>query len=503
MNVQTNRARWPGALVARCVDAISQPEGSTALMSQSESPGAGPAASARSGGRCWIREPLAVFGAAAAGGVVLEGGVIVELLARGSAPTAAVDSVLDARQLVLLPGLINTHHHFYQTLTRAHRAALDKPLFPWLKALYPVWARLTDAMIEASTELALAELLLSGTTTAVDHHYVFSDGLADAIDHQVAAAQRLRMRVVLTRGSMSLGESAGGLPPDAVVQSERAILDDCERLIGTYHEREPHAMVQIALAPCSPFSVTRSLLQETAQLARREDLLLHTHLAETADEEAFCVEAFGQRPVDYLEQCGWLTERSWFAHGIHFSPAEIARLGAAGCSISHCPTSNMLLSSGLCPVPELEAAGVAVSLGVDGSASNDGSNLMQEVRQALLLQRLRLSGVESSAEQPALPSHLDALRWATAGGARALRRPELGQIAVGAAADLALFAVDDLRFSGAEDPLAALVLCGAHRARAVCVAGRWLVEDGAITGLDLAALRDRHQLLAAELWAGG
>ncbi|MEM1437090.1 MAG: 8-oxoguanine deaminase [Pseudomonadota bacterium] len=456
-----------------------------------------------SASRLWIREPRAVFSpeldpALAAGGLVIEGERIAELLPAGARPAAPVDEVLPAERCVLIPGLINTHHHFYQTLTRAFGPALNQPLFPWLAALYPVWAGLTAEMIRCSTELALAELLLSGTTTAADHHYVFSDDLADAIDLQVAAAQSLGIRVVLTRGSMSLGQSQGGHPPDSIVQTEDAILEDSVRLLRAHHDPSPGAMVQIALAPCSPFSVTRDLLTASAELAAWENVLLHTHLAETIDEEAFCLETTGSRPVEYLDQCGWLTDRTWFAHGIHFSAAEIETLGRAGCSVSHCPTSNMILSSGMCPVPELERAGVGVSLGVDGSASNDCSNLMQEVRQALLLQRLRLAGGRS-AEAEALPTHADALRWGTAGGARALRRPELGQIAVGAPADLALFNLDAPRFSGADDPLAALVLCGAERAEHVFVNGAWRVRNGTIAGLDLERLLARHSELALAL----
>lgn len=453
--------------------------------------------------RIWIRAPRAVFSPGlepvqVAGGLVIEGQRIAELLPAGVEPAAPVDEVLPAERSVLIPGLINTHHHFYQTLTRACGPALNQPLFPWLAALYPIWSGLTAEMIRCSTELALAELLLSGTTTAVDHHYVFSNELTDAIDLQVDAARELGMRVVLTRGSMSLGQSQGGHPPDTIVQTETAILDDSVRLLRTHHDPSPGAMVQIALAPCSPFSVTAELLTASAELAARENVLLHTHLAETIDEEAFCIETTGARPVEYLDRCGWLTERTWFAHGIHFSAAEITTLGQAGCAVSHCPTSNMILSSGMCPVPELEAAGVGVSLGVDGSASNDCSNLMQEVRQALLLQRLRLAGGLSS-EAAALPTHTDALRWGTAGGARALRRPELGRIAVGAPADLALFNLDAPRFSGADDPLAALVLCGAERAEHVFVNGAWRVRNGTIAGLDLDRLLARHGELAAEL----
>jgi 8-oxoguanine deaminase len=458
--------------------------------------------------RCWLRDPLAVFdpqplSTCVRGGLVVAAGRIVERVAAGATPQH--EHSFDARGLVLLPGLINTHHHFYQTLTRACAAALNKPLFPWLQSLYPLWAGLTPPMVAVATELALAELLLSGCTTAVDHHYVFNAALADAIDRQAAVARRLGMRVVLTRGSMSLGRSAGGLPPDSVVQDEDTILADSERLLTRLHERADDALVQVALAPCSPFSVTPRLLRETAALARSHDVLLHTHLAETEDENRFCEQHFGMRPLDLIEANGWLQARTWFAHGIHFDADEVRRLGHAGAGVSHCPTSNMMLGSGTCPVAELEAAGVRVGLGVDGSASNDGSNLMQEVRQAFLLARLRAAAGAATGEPQmgsgALASHADALRWATLGGARVLNRPALGHLDVGAAADIACFGLDDLRFSGAGDPVAALVLCGAHRARHVMVDGHWRVRDGEIPGLDLAALQARHRACAAALMA--
>ncbi|HZD89833.1 MAG TPA: amidohydrolase family protein, partial [Pseudolabrys sp.] len=311
------------------------------------------------------------------------------------------------------------------------------------------------------------------------------------IDIEIAAAQRLGLRVLLTRGSMNLSERDGGLPPDSVVQDEDAILADSERLIGRYHQRGEAAMTQVALAPCSPFSVTTSLMRATADLARKHDVRLHTHLAETQDENAFCQELYGCRPLDYLEQCGWLDDRVWLAHGIHFRPEEMPRLAKAGVSVSHCACSNQVLASGHCPVCELEAVGVHVGIGVDGSASNDGSNLMQEVRAAFLIQRGRY-GV-------AKVSHKDALRWATEGSAACVGRPELGRIAVGKRADLALFKLDELRFSGHGDPLAALVLCGAHRADHVMIDGRWTVENGAVPGLDLTALMRRHQAAARAL----
>ncbi|WP_232848934.1 8-oxoguanine deaminase [Amphritea pacifica] len=443
--------------------------------------------------RIWIKNPLATLDSECAGGVVIEGQTIVAVLASGASPVQPVDEVFDAREHVLLPGLINSHHHFYQTLTRAFPQALNKSLFSWLKSLYPVWAKLGEEMIEVSTQVALAELLLSGCTTASDHHYLFPQGLENAIDIQMAQAEKLGVRVHLTRGSMSLGEEDGGLPPQSTVQSEEAILDDSERLISQYHQSEAGAMSRVALAPCSPFSVSESLMRASAELAQKYDVRLHTHLAETHDETAFCIKMFGLRPLDYLEKVGWLTDRVWLAHGIHFNDNEVRRLGAAGTGICHCPSSNMLLASGLCPTLDLEAAGSPVGLGVDGSASNDGSNMIQEVRQAFLLGRLKYDASEIT--------HQKVLSWATEGSARCLGRDDLGSLKVGQQADIALFKLDELRFAGAGDPLAALVLCGAHQADRVMVAGRWRVIDGAIVDYDIAQLIQRQKALARKLAA--
>jgi 8-oxoguanine deaminase len=440
----------------------------------------------------WLREPLAILAEGdAAGGIVVQDGRIVELVSRGGRPSTPEAVTFDASAHVVLPGLINTHHHFYQTLTRACPPALDKALFPWLVALYPIWARLTPERLRLAVRVALAELLLSGTTTTSDHHYVFNDALADAIDIEIEEAKALGMRLVATRGSMSLGEDEGGLPPRTVVQREDRILADCERLIARHHERGAGAQIQVALAPCSPFSVTDGLMKDSSVLAARHGVRLHTHLAETRDEEDWCKARFGCRPVDYLEQVGWLDDRVWLAHGIWFDEGEIGRLGKARVAVSHCPTSNMILASGCCPVRGLEAAGAPVGLGVDGSASNDSSNLIETARHAFLLQRL-MHGAEHI-------SHKDALRWATRGSAACLGRADIGAIAPGLQADLALYRLDELRFSGAGDPLAALVLCGATRADRVMVGGRWVVEDGAIPGLDLPALIHAHSRAAAEL----
>ena len=440
--------------------------------------------------KIWLKNPLSILAENAGGGILLEGARIIELIPSGKQPSSEYDSVFDASCHVILPGLINLHHHFYQTLTRVYPQALNKELFPWLKTLYPLWAGITPEALRMATRLALAELLLSGCTTASDQHYVFPAGLENAIDLQVEEAQNLGIRMVLCRGSMDRSEKDGGLPPDSVVQTCDEILADSERLIQQYHNPEEGAMTQIALAPCSPFSVSETVMRESAKLAEKNNVLLHTHLAETEDENSFCLETIGCRPLDYLEQVGWLNNKTWLAHGIHFTDEEIQKLAAAKTGISHCPSSNMVLSSGVCRVMDLEKAGVPVGLGVDGSASNDSSNLMQEVRQAFLLQRL---------QHGSKVTHLDALRWATEGGANVLRRPELGRIAEGMQADLALFKLDELRFSGNGDPLAALVICGAHQADRVMVAGKWIVEDGQILGLDLEQLQAQHYREAKRL----
>ncbi len=438
--------------------------------------------------RLLIKNPLAILAKGAEGGIVVEGQKIVALVGRGEEP--ACDAIFDASQHVIIPGLINTHHHFYQTLTRAHPLAINKELFDWLKALYPVWARLTPEAHRIATRLALTELLMSGVTCTSDHHYVFPDGLDGAVDIQVEEAARVGIRVMVTRGSMNLSVKDGGLPPDSVVQDQDTILADCERVVNKHHQRGQGAMVQVALAPCSPFSVTRELMRETAKLAQRLDCRLHTHLAETKDEDEFCVSQFGMRPLDYLEDLGWLNNRTWLAHGIYFNDADIQKLGKHGVGVCHCPTSNMTLASGQCRTCELEAAGVAVGLGVDGSASNDSSNLMEGVRHALLLNRLTYD---------AKVTHLDALRWATKGSAACLGRNDIGEIAVGKQADLALFTLDELRFSGAGDPLAALVLCGAHKADRVMVAGNWRVVAGQPVSIDVARLRFDHAAAAQKL----
>ena len=440
--------------------------------------------------RLWLKDPLAILAQDAGGGIVIEGDEIRELVPSGKKPSVPC-TVFDASSHVLLPGLVNTHHHFYQTLTRALAPALGKELFDWLKALYPVWSGLDPEGLAVATELALTELMLSGCTTSSDHHYLYPAGLEDAVDIQVAVAAQVGMRVTLTRGSMDLSQKDGGLPPDSVVQQTDTILIDSERVVNRYHQSGSGAMIQIALAPCSPFSATQDLMRETAALASRLNVRLHTHLGETQDENDYCEATLGMRPLDYLENCGWLGNNTWLAHGIHFSDEEIHRLGKAGTAVTHCPHSNMTLASGLCPACALQTAGSAVGLGVDGSASNDASNAIEEVRAAMMLQRLR--------EGAGGFSHLDALHLATEGSAKCLGRGDIGVLAPGKQADLALFRLDELRHSGYHDPLAALILCGASRADRVMVGGDWKVTDGRAPHIDEADLIRRHSKAAENL----
>lgn len=434
-------------------------------------------------GRLWIRDPLACLAEGAERGIVIEADRIVELVARGREPRLRPDRIFDAGAHVVIPGLVNTHHHMYQTLTRAHPAAINKELFPWLQALLPYWSRLTPEAHRLATRLALTELLMSGCTTAADHHYLIPRGCEEAIDIQVEEARSLGIRMTVSRGSMDLSVKDGGLPPEDVVQDIDTILVDSERVVSRYHEKGPGAFIQIALAPCTPFTASKAVMVESAALAEKHGCRLHTHLGETRDETDYCLHHYGCRPVEYLDEIGWMSDRVWLAHGIHFNDAEIARLGHARVAVCHCPTSNMTLASGHCRTRDLEAAGVPVGLGVDGSASNDNSNMIESVRHALMINRLTYD---------ATVTHLDALRWSTTGSARCLGRDDIGEIAVGRQADLAFFKLDELRFSGAGDPLAAIVLCGAHRADRVMIAGRWKVEGGMPAGIDVERLRAEH-----------
>ena len=422
--------------------------------------------------------------------VYAEEGEVVRI-GTGSAGLPKADRVIRAPHAVAIPGLVNTHHHLYQTLTRAYAPAANAELFDWLRTLYPIWARLDEEAVHVATLAGMAELLLSGCTTTADHHYVFPRGRANLIDVQIDAARRIGMRFLATRGSMSVGRSQGGLPPDSVVQREERILSDSERLIAKYHDPASGAMLQIALAPCSPFSVSPELMRATAELAHRHGVRLHTHLAETRDEEAYCQERFGKRPLDLLEDVGWLGRDTWLAHGIFFNRREIGRLGRAGTGIAHCPTSNMRLGSGCAPVIALARAGCPVGLGVDGSASNDSSHMLAEARQALLLQRLQNGAAAITV--------LDALRMATVGGARCLGRDDIGSIEPGKRADLAMFDLRAAAYSGAGDPVSALLLCAPAQAETVIVEGRVVVDGGSLQYVSHESILRRHRRASAKL----
>ena len=424
------------------------------------------------------------------GFVYAEGGEIKQIGTR-LPETLCPDRTITAPCAVAIPGLVNTHHHLYQTLTRACTASADAELFDWLRALYPLWARLDEEAVHVAATVGMAELLLSGCTTTSDHHYVFPDGQAKLIDAEIAAAREIGIRFHPTRGSMSVGQSGGGLPPDCEVQDEDAILADCERLIGKYHDPAPGSMLRIALAPCSPFSVSPELMLRTAALAERYQVRLHTHLAETRDEEAYCLGRFGKRPLDLLSDAGWLGGNTWLAHGIYFNDREIDRLGSAGVGIAHCPSSNMRLGSGIAPVIRLRRAGCPVGLGVDGSASNDSSHMLAEARQALLLNRLAHGAAALSVRQ--------ALRMATVEGARCLGRDDIGSLEPGKRADVALFDLRDVGYSGAEDGLSALLLCAPGRVETLVVNGRVVVEDHQVRTLALAPVLTRHRRIAARL----
>jgi cytosine/adenosine deaminase-related metal-dependent hydrolase len=427
------------------------------------------------------------------GALFAEDGIISAVGPTAELPTQA-DRVVEAGGMVVLPGLVNTHHHLYQTLTRALPVVQDAELFDWLVNLYRVWGELTGEAVYVSARLGLAELLLSGCTTASDLFYVFPRGSDVSIDAEIAAARELGIRFHPGRGSMSRGKSQGGLPPDDVVQTEEEILADSERLIHAYHDPGPGGMVRIDLAPCSPFSVSRQGMEATRDLGRREGVRLHTHLAETLDEERFCEKTYGMRPVALMEELGWLGPDVWFAHVVHVNEAEIAQLAAAGTGVAHCPSSNMRLGSGIAPIVPMLEAGVPVGLAVDGSASNDSSHMLAEARQALLLQRVRYGAGALSVSQ--------ALELATLGGARVLGRDDVGALAPGKAADLAGVRRDRLEYAGAQhDPVAALLLCAPVGVDLALVQGEVRVWAGAIPGLDLPSLITRHNALAAELVA--
>jgi cytosine/adenosine deaminase-related metal-dependent hydrolase len=428
----------------------------------------------------------------AGGGLFIRDHVIEQVDLMQALPPAA-DRVIDARGMIILPGLVNTHHHLCQTLTRAVPAAQNATLFQWLKTLYPIWARLTPEAIFTSALVGMAELVLSGCTTASDHLYIYPNGCR--VDDEIRAARQIGIRFHASRGSMSLGESKGGLPPDRVVEDEKFILKDTQRAIETYHDAAPHAMLRIVVAPCSPFSVTPDLMREAAGLARSFGVHLHTHLAETLDEERFCLQEFGRRPVPYAEDLGWVGSDVWYAHGVHINPAEIELMKRTATGVCHCPSSNMRLASGIAPVRAFIDAGVRVGLGVDGSASNDSSHLLAEARMALLLQRV--SG------DPAGLSAREALRLATRGGARVLGRDDIGELAPGKAADLIGFRLERLDFAGAlHDPMAALVFCTPQRVDLSIINGRSVVEDGNLLTVELPSVVERHNRISRQLING-
>jgi 8-oxoguanine deaminase len=439
----------------------------------------------------------------AGGGLFIRDGFLSKVGPMAELPTTA-DEILDLKGCIVLPGLVNTHHHFYQTLTRAVPAAQDANLFNWLKTLYPIWARLTPEAISVSTKTALAELALSGCTTASDHLYLFPNG--SRLDDEIQAGLEMGLRLHASRGSMSLGESAGGLPPDSVVDSPEAILKDSRRLIETYHDPKPGAMTRIVLAPCSPFSVSGDLMRESARMARAYGVSLHTHLAETQDEEAFTLEKFGHRPVDYMQTLDWVGGDVWFAHSVHVKADEIAVYKQTGCGVAHCPSSNMRLASGIAPVYEYMQAGIRLGLGVDGSASNDSSHMLAEARQAMLLARLRagLSGASlSGGESLPLLTARQALELATIGGASVLNRDDIGSLEPGKCADFIAIKLDRLEYAGAlHDPVAALVFCAPLTVDHSYVGGKAIVKEGHLTTLELQGHIQTHNRIATQLLNG-
>jgi 8-oxoguanine deaminase len=442
------------------------------------------------------------------GGLFIRRGLIQEVGPMAELPETA-DEVLDLKGYIVLPGLVNTHHHFYQTLTRAVPATQDANLFDWLTALYPIWARLTPDDIFTSTQTALAELALSGCTTASDHLYLFPNG--SRLDNEIAAAQEIGLRLQASRGSMSLGASQGGLPPDSVVDSEDSILKDSQRLIEEYHDAKTGAMVQIVLAPCSPFSVTADLMKQSAKLAREYGVHLHTHLAETEDEEQFCLERFGYRPVRYMQELDWVGDDVWFAHAVWVSDEEIKVFARHNCGVAHCPTSNMRLASGIAPVKEYRAAGVNVGLGVDGSASNDGSHLLAEVRNAMLVARVK-EGITGFSRSPLpagegsrvreLMTARQALYLGTRGGAAVLGRKDIGSLESGKCADFFAINLNRLGYAGMHDLVAAVVFGQPVRVDYTVVGGKFVVKEGQLATVDEGKLIERHNKAAKRLVTG-
>jgi cytosine/adenosine deaminase-related metal-dependent hydrolase len=436
------------------------------------------------------------------GGLFIRDGFIIQAGPSSELPQVA-DEVLDLTGHILLPGLVNTHHHFYQTLTRVVPAAQNANLFNWLKTLYPIWARMTPEDIHISTQTALSELALSGCTTASDHLYLFPNG--STLDDEIEAATTIGVRLHASRGSMSLGESKGGLPPDSVVDSEEHILIDSERLIQQYHDAKPGSMVQIVLAPCSPFSVTSELMKESASLARKYGVHLHTHLAETQDEEEFCLQKFGYRPVAYMQSVDWVGNDVWYAHSVHVAKEEIQVYAKEGCGVAHCPSSNMRLASGIAPLMDFIKAGVKVGLGVDGSASNDGSHMLGEARQAMLLARLSagLRGASLSSTGSEILTARQALELTTRGGASVLGRKDIGSLETGKCADFISINLNRLDYAGAlHDPVAAVIFCQPQGVDNNYVHGKAVVKQHQLVGLDIQSHIEKHNRAAMRLLKG-
>ena len=439
------------------------------------------------------------------GGMFIRDHVIEQVGKTAELPDTA-DQVLDLSDHVVLPGLVNTHHHLYQTLTRA--LVHSSHLFDWLKTLYPIWAQLTDEGVYVSTLTGLAELALSGCTTSSDHLYIFPND--STLDSQIRAAREIGLRFHAARGSMSLGESEGGLPPDSVTEEEAFILKDSRRLIETYHDPERHAMLRIVLAPCSPFSVSPDLMRESAELARAYNVSMHTHLAETIEEESFCLQRFGRRPVPYVESLGWTGNDVWHAHCVHMSQPEIELFGRTGTGVAHCPTSNMILASGIAPIVAMQKAGVKVGLGVDGSASNDGNNLLGEARQSMLLQRVapdrylseEPGGRGGFAGNVKAMSVRQALELATRGGAAVLGRDDVGHLAPGMSADFVAINFNRVTYAGIHDPVIALLFCQPQGVDLSVVNGRVVVKERRVVTMDMEPVIRRHNKLAVNMVRG-
>lgn len=434
------------------------------------------------------------------GGLFIENGLIKQAGLTNRLPASA-DEVLDLHGHLVLPGLVNTHHHFYQTLTRAVPAAQEANLFNWLKTLYPIWARMSPEDIFISTQTALAELALSGCTTASDHLYLFPNG--SRLDDEIDAAQTTGLRFHASRGSMSLGESKGGLPPDSVVDTEENILRDSQRLIEKYHDGKPGSMLQVVLAPCSPFSVTGELMRQSAKMARNYHVHLHTHLSETQDEDSFCLQQFGHRPVAYMQSLDWVGNDVWFAHSVYSNSGEIKIYARTGCGVAHCPSSNMRLASGIAPLREFIKAKVKVGLGVDGSASNDGSHLLAEARQAMLVARVRAgldgASLSGSGDHWIMTARM-ALELATRGGAAVLGRADIGSLEVGKCADFIAFDMNQLDYAGAlSDPVSAVLFCTPKNVAYNYVHGRPVVSKGRFLPFDTVKHAAKHNMAAERL----